>query len=99
MNMGVEHKITGIAQLIAVSIIILHLYFSLLPSSASLFAVAYFVIKGISFALFKRNPLSILDAISGIYLIFPVTGMFSNSILNMVSIIFLAQKGVVYLFR
>lgn len=97
--MGIEYKITGIAQITAVSIISFYLYFGLLSKTIALFAVAYFVIKGVAFTVFKRNPLSALDAIAGIYLLFPAIGIFSNSVLDTVSIIFLAQKGIAYLFR
>jgi len=97
--MGIEHKITGILQLIAVSIIAIYLYSDLLPKSVALFAVAYFIVKGVSFTLMKRNPLSAIDALSGLYLLLPVLGVFTNTVLNVISIIFLAQKGIAYLFR
>lgn len=97
--MGIEHKITGMFHLIAVSIIITYLLTSSFSKSYAIFSILFFIVKGISFALFKRSVLSVLDAIAGIYLIFPVMGWFSNTLLNIIFIGFLVQKGVVYLFR
>lgn len=97
--MGIEHKVTGILHLGAIAIIIFYLLTGAFPKSYALFAVLFFVIKGIAFAIMKQNPMSALDAIAGIYLIFPVLDWFSNSILNWVVIIFLLQKGIFYLFR
>ncbi len=93
------HKITGILHLTALSFIALYLFADVLPKSLALLGVLFFLIKGISFAFMKQNPVSALDAVAGFYLLFPVMGTFSNIILTMLFIGFLAQKGVVYLFR
>lgn len=97
--MGSEHKITGILHLGAVSVVVFYLLTSAFPKSYALGAIAFFIIKGIAFAFMKQNPLSTLDAIAGIYLLFPVLGWFSNIVLNVIFIGFLIQKGIVYLFR
>ncbi len=97
--MGIEHKLTGVLHLGAISVIILYLLTNAFPKSYALGAVLFFVIKGIAFAFMKQNPMSALDAIAGVYLIFPVLDWFSNSILDWVVIIFLLQKGIFYLFR
>ncbi|MBI1979087.1 MAG: hypothetical protein HYS62_03460 [Candidatus Aenigmarchaeota archaeon] len=97
--MGIEHKITGILHLVAVLIIVLFSLTDEIPKSFAFLSVLFFVVKGIGFAIMKQNPLSALDAIAGIYLLFAVLGWFSNGVLNWIVIIFLAQKGVVYLFR
>lgn len=97
--MGIEHKVTGLLHLGALLIIILYLLTHAFPKSFALGAIAFFVIKGIAFAFMKQNPLSILDTVAGIYLLFPVLGWFSNIVLNIIFIGFLVQKGIVYLFR
>lgn len=97
--MGIEHKITGILHLGAVSVVVFYLLTSAFPKSYALGAIAFFLIKGIAFAFMKQNPLSALDAIAGIYLLLPVLGWFSNIVLNIIFIGFLVQKGIVYLFR
>lgn len=97
--MGIGHKITGILHLGALSIIIFYLLTDAFPKPYALFAVAFFVIKGVTFAIMKRNPVSALDAVAGLYLFFPVIGWFSNIALNIIFIGFLVQKGIVYLFR
>lgn len=97
--MGIEHKITAVLHLGAISIIIFYLLTNAFPKSYALGAVLFFIVKGIAFAFMKQNPLSALDAIAGVYLLFPVLGWFSNSVLNWIVIIFLVQKGIVYLFR
>jgi len=97
--MGIEHKVTAILHLGAISIVMLYLLTTALPKSYALGAVLFFIIKGIAFAVMKQNPLSALDAVAGIYLLFPVLGWFSNAVLNIIFIGFLVQKGVVYLFR
>ena len=97
--MGLEHKLTGVLHLGAISIVILYLLTNALPKSYALGAVAFFIIKGIAFAVMKQNPLSALDAVAGVYLIFPVMDWFSNVVLNIIIIGFLMQKGIVYLFR
>lgn len=99
MIMGIEHKITGILHLGAISIIIFYLLTNAFPKSYASGAVLFFIVKGIAFAFMKQNPLSALDAVAGIYLLFPVLGWFSNMILNIIFIGFLVQKGVAYLFR
>ena len=97
--MGIEHKITAVLHLGVVSIIILYLLTSAFPKSYALGAVLFFIIKGIAFAIMKQNPLSVLDTVAGVYLLFPVLGWFSNIVLNIIVIGFLVQKGIVYLFR
>ena len=97
--MGIEHKVTAILHLGAISIVMLYLLTTALPKSYALGAVLFFIIKGIAFAVMKQNPLSALDAVAGIYLLFPVIDWFSNIVLNIIFIGFLVQKGVVYLFR
>lgn len=97
--MGIEHKITGVLHLGAISVVIFYLLTNAFPKTYALGTVLFFVIKGISFAFMKQNPLSALDAVAGIYLLFPVLGWFSNAILDWSAIIFLVQKGIVYLFR
>ena len=97
--MGIEHKITGVLHLGALLIISVYLFVDVVPKSYALGAVAFFIIKGIAFAVMKQNPLSVLDAVAGIYLLFPVLGWFSNIVLNVIIIGFLVQKGIVYLFR
>lgn len=97
--MGIEHKITAIFHLGAISIIIFYLLTTAFPKSYALGAVAFFIIKGIAFAFMKQNPVSALDGIAGLYLLFPVIGWFSNIVLNVIVIGFLVQKGIVYLFR
>lgn len=93
------HKILGVAQLAAISIISIYLFSDIVPKSYALGAVLYFISKGILFTILKRSPLSLLDAISGFYLLFPVLGWFSSDVLNIIVIIFLVQKGIVYLLR
>ena len=97
--MSIEHKITGFFHLAAALVVTLYLSGWFFPKSFALIAVAFFIIKGVSFALMKRNPVSAIDAIAGVYLFFPAIGLFSNGILNWIVIIFLIQKGIVYLFR
>ena len=97
--MGIEHKITGVLHLGAILIIIFYLLTSGLPKYYALGAILFFVVKGIAFAFMKQNPLSALDAVAGIYLLFPVLGWFSNIVLNVIFIGFLIQKGIAYLFR
>jgi len=97
--MGIEHKVTAILHLGAISIVILYLLTTAFPKSYALGAVLFFVMKGIAFAIMKQNPLSVLDGVAGIYLLFPVLGWFSNIVLNIIVIGFLVQKGIVYLFR
>lgn len=97
--MGIEHKATAILHLGAISIIIFYLLTVAFPKSYALGAVLFFIIKGIGFAIMKQNPLSVLDTIAGVYLLFPVLDWFSNIILNVIFIGFLVQKGIVYLFR
>lgn len=97
--MGLEHKLTGVLHLGAILIIIFYLLTNAFPKSYALGAVLFFIVKGIAFAIFKQSPLSALDAIAGIYLLFPVLGWFSNIVLNIIFIGFLVQKGVMYLFR
>ena len=97
--MGIEHKVTAILHLGAISIVILYLLTNAFPKSYALGAVLFFIIKGIGFAIMKQNPLSVLDAVAGIYLLFPVLGWFYNIVLNIIFIGFLVQKGIVYLFR
>ena len=97
--MGIEHKITGILHLGASLVISIYLFMGVVPKSYALGVVAFFVIKGIAFAIMKQNPLSVLDTVAGVYLLFPVLGWFSNIVLNIIIIGFLVQKGIVYLFR
>jgi len=97
--MGIEHKITAVLHLGAVSIVIFYLLTSGFSKSYALGAALFFVVKGIAFAFMKQNPVSALDAVAGIYLLFPVLGWFSNIVLNIIFIGFLIQKGVIYLFR
>lgn len=97
--MGIEHKVTGVLHLVATSIIIVYLLTNAVPKSYAFGAVLFFIIKGIAFTLMKQSPISALDAIAGILLFFPVIGWFSNIVLNIIVIVFLAQKGVAYLFR
>lgn len=97
--MGIEHKFTGVLHLGALSIIILYLLTNAFPKFYAVAAVLFFIIKGIAFAIMKHSPLSALDAVAGVYLLFPVIGVFSNIVLNIIFIGFLVQKGVVYLFR
>lgn len=97
--MGIEYKISGVIQLTAVSIISIYLFLDAVPKSYALVTAIFFILKGISFTFFKQNPLSLLDTISGLYLLFPVLGWFSNTVLNIIVIVFLAQKGIVYLLR
>jgi len=97
--MGIEHKITAVLHLGAVSVIILYLLTEGFPKTYALIATLFFIVKGIGFAFMKQNPLSALDAVAGIYLLFPVLGWFSNIVLNIIVIGFLVQKGIVYLFR
>ena len=98
-SMGIEHKITGVLHLGAIAVVILYLLTNAFPKTYALGAVLLFIIKGIAFAFMKQNPLSILDAVAGIYLLFPVLGWFSNIVLNIIFVGFLIQKGIVYLFR
>lgn len=95
----VMHKILGVAQLAAISIISIYLFSDIVPKSYALGAVIFFISKGVLFTILKRNPLSSLDAISGFYLLFPVFGWFSSNVLNIIMIAFLAQKGIMYLLR
>lgn len=97
--MGIEYKISGVVQLVAISIISIYLFLGIVPKSYALGVAIFFILKGISFTIFKQNPLSLLDAISGFYLLFPVLGWFSNTALNIIVIVFLTQKGIVYLLR
>ena len=97
--MGLEHKLTGVLHLGAISMVILYLLTTAFPKSYALGAVLFFIIKGVAFAIMKQNPLSVLDAVAGVYLLFPVLGWFSNIVLNIIFVGFLIQKGVVYLFR
>ena len=97
--MSIEHKITGFFHLIATLAITFYLSGWFFPKSFALIAVAFFIIKGVSFALMKRNPISAVDAVAGVYLFLPVIGLFSNIVLNIIFIGFLVQKGIVYLFR
>ena len=97
--MGMEHKITGVLHVGALLIVIFYLLTNAFPKSFALGAILFFIIKGIAFAFMKRNPFSALDAIAGIYLFFPVIGWFSNIVLNIIFIGFLAQKGIIYFFR
>ncbi|MBI2545376.1 MAG: hypothetical protein HYW22_02130 [Candidatus Aenigmarchaeota archaeon] len=98
--MGAEHKITGILQLIAVSVVILYILTDgTIPRNIALIAVAFFIVKGIGFTFMKQNLLSLSDTIAGIYLLLPVLGIFSNTILNIIFIGWLIQKGIIYLFR
>ena len=99
MCMGIEHKITSILHLGAVLVIIIYVLMGVVPRSYALVAVLFFVVKGIGFTIMKQNPLSMLDAVAGIYLFFPVMDLFSNIVLNIIFIGFLAQKGILYLFR
>lgn len=93
------NKITGILQLVATLIVILYLFNLPIPKSFAMIAVLFFIIKGVSFTVLKQNPISAIDAIAGFYLLFPVLGWFANTILNVIFIIFLLQKGVSYLLR
>ncbi len=97
--MGIEHKVTGVLHLIALSILILYILTTAFPKSYAVIATLFFIVKGIAFAFMKQNPFSAIDAIAGIYLLLPVLGWFSNNILNWIVIIFLLQKGIFYLFR
>ncbi len=97
--MGVEHKITAVFHLSALLVIILYLLMDAVPRYYALIAVAFFVIKGVSFAIIKQNPVSALDAVAGAYLFLPVIGWFTNIILNIIFIAFLVQKGISYIFR
>ncbi len=93
------NKFTGALQLVASSIVILYLFHSPVPKSFAIVAALFFVIKGAAFTILKQNPVSSIDAIAGLYLLFPVLGWFNVTILNVVFIIFLVQKGISYLFR
>jgi hypothetical protein len=97
--MGIEYKISGVIQLAAVLIIVIYIFLHAVPRIYALSVAMLFIIKGISFTIFKQNPLSLLDTVAGLYLFFPVLGWFSNTVLNIIVIIFLAQKGITYLFR
>jgi len=99
--MGLEYKITGVIQLTAVLIIVAYIYLlnDVLPRPFALVAVLFFVAKGIAFTFMKQNALSLSDTIAGIYLLFSVLGWFSIGLLNWAAILFLIQKGIVYLFR
>jgi hypothetical protein len=97
--MGMEHKLTGVLHVTALAVVVLYLLTSAFPKSYALIAAGFFVVKGITFAFMKQNPVSALDTVAGIYLIFPVMGLFSNIILNIIFIGFLTQKGITYIFR
>lgn len=97
--MGIEHKVTGVLHLVALSILALYILTNTFPKSYAVIAALFFIVKGIAFAFMKQNPFSTTDAIAGLYLLLPVLGWFSNSILNWIVIIFLLQKGIFYLFR
>ncbi|MBU5537134.1 MAG: hypothetical protein QXO57_02965 [Candidatus Aenigmatarchaeota archaeon] len=97
--MGLEYKTTGVLHLGAIGVIIFYLLTASFPKSYAVGAVLFFIIKGIAFTIMKQNPLSALDTIAGIYLMFPVFNIFSNIILNIIAIGFLVQKGIIYLFR
>ncbi|MBI2546826.1 MAG: hypothetical protein HYW23_00055 [Candidatus Aenigmarchaeota archaeon] len=97
--MGLEHKITGVMHLGALSIIALHLFTGSIQQSYVIIASLFFIVKGIAFTLMKQNPLSLLDTVAGVYLMFPVLGIFSISLLNIIFIVFLAQKGLIYLLK
>lgn len=99
MWMGLEHKVTGAVHIVAVSVIISYMLLGLVPKSYAIVASVFFIVKGVVFSVMKRNPLSFLDALSGLYILLPLTGLFSNLVLNIVFIGFLAQKGIMYLFR
>lgn len=97
--MGIEHKITAVLHLGAVIVLIFYLFTNSFPKSFAIGSVFFFIVKGIAFVFMKQNPLSALDAVAGIYLLFPVLGIFSNIVLNIIFIGFLVQKGITYLFR
>ena len=97
--MGLEYKVSGIVQLVAVTVVAAYLLTNNLSQSYALVAVAFFIVKGILFTFMKQNALSLSDTIAGIYLLFSVLGWFSIGLLNWAAILFLIQKGIVYLFR
>ena len=98
--MGLEYKLTGVIQLIAVSIVILYILTDgSFSNIVAIGAVLFFIVKGVAFAFMKQSILSLSDTLAGIYLLLPVFGIFSNTILNIIFIGWLIQKGIVYLFR
>ena len=98
--MGLEYKLTGVIQLIAVSIVILYILTDgAFSRTIVIVSVLFFIVKGVAFAFMKQSILSLSDTIAGIYLLLPVFGIFSNTILNIIFIGWLIQKGIVYLFR
>lgn len=97
--MGMEYKISGVIQLVAVTIVSLYLFLSLGSKLYSIGVAVLFIIKGIGFTIFKQSLLSLLDTFFGIYLFFAVLGWFSNTVISIVAIVFLTQKGITYLLR
>jgi hypothetical protein len=91
------YKTLGVVQIICLSVIGLNIVFGFFEG-AVLFAVAYFIFKGIIFGL-TRHPLSYLDAVFGFYFLFVVFGIFSSIIVSIVAMLFLGQKTITYLFR
>lgn len=87
-------KILAIADLLA---IISLLATNVLPQVLVIIMAIYLIIKGLAFIIMGGLFPSILDMLSGLYLVLAVFGM-SHWVFSVVVVIFLGQKAVLSLF-
>jgi hypothetical protein len=82
------HKFLGFFDLIC----IIPLIWLDLNIGLALACALYLIVKGVSYLL-GGDFISVLDILTGAYILFLLGGM-SNIIITLIAIIFLAQKGI-----
>ena len=87
------HKIFGLLDLLCVIALIFPVSFD---PTFTLLCATYLLIKGLSFLVFSRDLVSLIDIGIGAYLIIAATGT-SYLIPTILAIIFLTQKGILSL--
>lgn len=90
--------ILGIIQIAIVLIFSLHITLNWFSQLVLILAAIYLIVKGILFT-FIRTYISALDALAGFYLLFVAVGIFSNNLLNIIVLLFVLQKGILYVLR
>ncbi|MBI4163479.1 MAG: hypothetical protein HY512_01335 [Candidatus Aenigmarchaeota archaeon] len=86
----------GPIYVIIVVIFSLHFYLKILPSDIVMWLSIYLVFKGLIFSIVKQKFLSLLDLVCGAYFLILLTGILPNTLVTIIPLAYLAEKGVAY---